>query len=292
MKDFKDKVALITGSAHGFGKVLAIESAKRGMKLALADVDESALTETVKQASDLGAEVISIPTDVTEETAVDHMVQTTKDKYGRIDLLINSAGVAVPGPIWELPTRDWDWILHADLLSQVYALKRVIPIMRQQEGHADILNVASMAGLVSSPLMPAYYATKFAVVGMTEAVEYDLQAAKANVGMHVFCPAFVHTDLQHSENHRPAAYSNTDDPYYSSDTFKQGQAFAEKDITTGMPLDKIPDIVFGALERDDFYILSHPGMNPAIVARAQSIPTGKGPDLAALAPFLEKTHDA
>ena len=126
---------------------------------------------------------------------------------GMISLLqaMNDAGVAVPGPIWELPTRDWEWILHADLMSQVYALRKVIPIMMKQENGGDILNVASAAGLLTAPGMPAYYATKFAVVGMSEAVAYDLQAYKQDkIHIHVFTPAFVQTHLMHSEEYRPA----------------------------------------------------------------------------------------
>lgn len=291
MKVFKNKVALITGAGHGFGRALSLEAAQRGMKLAIADIDKKALCKTENDIKKTGAKVISIPTDVTEEKDIDAMVKKTMAEYGEINLLINSAGVAIPGPIWELPTRDWEWILHADLMSQVWALKRVIPIMRKQKGHGDILNVASMAGLITSPLMPAYYATKFAVVGMTEAVEYDLQAEEANVGLHVFCPAFVQTDLYHTEEHRPEKYTDKSDPYYSSEIFKEGQKQAKKDITTGMPLDNVPKIIFKALEDDKFYILTHPGMNPAIVARAKNIPSGEGPDLKALAPFLEQTHE-
>lgn len=291
MKVFKNKVALITGAGHGFGRALSLEAAQRGMKLAIADIDKKALCKTENDIKKTGAKVISIPTDVTEEKDIDAMVKKTMAEYGEINLLINSAGVAIPGPIWELPTRDWEWILHADLMSQVWTLKRVIPIMRKQKGHGDILNVASMAGLITSPLMPAYYATKFAVVGMTEAVEYDLQAEEANVGLHVFCPAFVQTDLYHTEEHRPEKYTDKSDPYYSSEIFKEGQKQAKKDITTGMPLDNVPKIIFKALEDDKFYILTHPGMNPAIVARAKNIPSGKGPDLKALAPFMEETHE-
>lgn len=291
MKVFKNKVALITGAGHGFGRALSLEAAQRGMKLAIADIDKKALCKTENDIKKTGAKVISIPTDVTEEKDIDAMVKKTMAEYGEINLLINSAGVAIPGPIWKLPTRDWEWILHADLMSQVWALKRVIPIMRKQKRHGDILNVASMAGLITSPLMPAYYATKFAVVGMTEAVEYDLQAEEANVGLHVFCPAFVQTDLYHTEEHRPEKYTDKSDPYYSSEIFKEGQKQAKKDITTGMPLDNVPKIIFKALEDDKFYILTHPGMNPAIVARAKNIPSGKGPDLKALAPFMEETHE-
>lgn len=291
MKEFKNKVALITGAAHGFGRSLAIEAAKRGMKLALADIDEDALEKTLSDVKKIGAEAISIPTDVTDESQIDNMVNETMAKYNEINLEINSAGVAIPGLIWDLPTRDWEWILHADFMSQVWALKRVIPIMQKQKGPGDIVNVASIAGLVSSPSMPSYFATKFAVVGMTEAVEYDLQVAKSNIGLHVFCPAFVQTDLYHTENHRPAKYTDNSDPYYSSKAFKEGQERAKIDITTGMPIDKIPEIVFKAIEEDKFYILTHPALNPAIVGRAENIPSGKKPELKTLAPFMKQSHD-
>ncbi|PIO82381.1 short-chain dehydrogenase [Loigolactobacillus backii] len=290
MDNFKDRVILITGSAHGFGAAIAKEAAQRGMKLALADIDEPALKDIYDEVTTLGADAEMIPTDVTEETAVDNAVATTMKRFGQIDVLVNSAGVAVPGSIWELPTRDWEWILHADVMSQVYALQQVIPIMMKQPDGGDIINVASMAGLITSPLMPAYYTSKFASVGMTEAVEYDLQAAKANVHMHVFCPAFVQTDLYHSEQHRPAKYTNTSDPYYTSKVFKDGQKFAENDIKTGMSINTIPALIFTALEKNEFYILSHPAVNPLIVARAQGIVNGQGPDLNLITKYLDKTH--
>ena len=169
MKEFKNKVALITGSAHGFGKAIAQKAASRGMKLVLVDQDEEALNKVTDELSKT-TEVLKIVADVTEENNIYDAVDKAMDQFGEIDLLVNDAGVAVPGPIWELPTRDWEWILHADLMSQVYALRKVIPIMMKQENGGDILNVASAAGLLTAPGMPAYYATKFAVVGMSEAV--------------------------------------------------------------------------------------------------------------------------
>ena len=184
MKDFNGKVAFITGAAHGFGKAIATKAASLGMKLTLVDQDKEALSKVADELSK-STEVLKIVADVTEEKNVDNAVDEAMKKYNEIDLLVNDAGVAVPGPIWELPTRDWEWILHADLMSQVYALKKVIPIMMKQENGGDILNVASAAGLLTAPGMPAYYATKFAVVGMTEAVAYDLQAYKQDkIHMH------------------------------------------------------------------------------------------------------------
>ena len=262
MKEFKNKVAFITGSAHGFGKAIAQKAASRGMKLVLVDQDEEALNKVTDELSKT-TEVLKIVADVTEENNIYDAVDKAIDQFGEIDLLVNDAGVAVPGPIWELPTRDWEWILHADLMSQVYALRKVIPIMMKQENGGDILNVASAAGLLTAPGMPAYYATKFAVVGMSEAVAYDLQAYKQDkIHIHVFTPAFVQTHLMHSEEYRPAKYTDKTDPYYQSKAFKMGQEMAVKELTTGLPMDTVPDTIFKGLENNDFYILTHKGIAP------------------------------
>lgn len=279
MQDFKNKVMFITGAAHGFGKVIAEAGAKKGMRLAMVDIDEPALKETYQNVVAAGAEALMVAADVTKEASVDDAIDQTMAKFGQIDLLINNAGIALPGRIWELPTRDWEWIMHINLMSQVYAMKKVIPIMLKQKTHGDILNVASIAGLVDTPGMPSYHASKFASVGMTEATAYDLQRIKADIDMHVMCPGFVQTDLYHTENHRPAQYSDPSDPYYQSEAYLKGQAFAKYVITNGKPIDTIADTVFKALEENRFYILTHPEFNPLISDRVNRIVNDGKPDV-------------
>lgn len=279
MKDYKNKVMFITGAGHGFGKVISEAAAKKGMRLALVDIDEESLKETYNNIKSVGAEAIMMTADVTNEENVDKAINQTMDKFGQIDILVNNAGIALPGRMWELPTRDWEWIMHINLMSQVYANKRVIPIMLKQKDHCDIINVASIAGLVDTPGMPSYHASKFASVGMTEATEYDLQRINANISMHVMCPGFVQTDLYNSEKHRPKKYSNPDDPYYKSEAFLKGQEFAKYVITNGKPIDTIADTVFKALDENEFYILTHPEYNPLISDRVNKIVTGKNPDV-------------
>lgn len=288
--DFEGKVALITGAAHGFGEAIATQAAAQKMKLALLDQDQEALGQVVKKLKQ-STDVLEIVADVTEEEQVYAAVDKTMATYGQIDLLVNDAGVAVPGPIWELPTRDWEWILHADLMSQVYALRKVIPIMMKQENGGDILNVASAAGLLTAPGMPAYYATKFAVVGMTEAVAYDLQAVKQDkIRMHVFTPAFVQTNLMHSEEYRPDKYRDESDPYYQSESFKLGQKMAVDDLTAGLPIDFVGATIFDGLKNNDFYILTHKGIAPMAINRVKDAVEGRAPSLAKLMTYPDKTH--
>lgn len=282
MKDFKNRVALITGAAHGFGAELAQEAARRGMKLVLADIDEPALKRSVQQVADLGAQVESIVADVSLEEDVDKMVKAAMARFGQIDLLINDAGIALAGTVWQLPSRDWEWIMHVNLMSQVYAMQRVIPIMLKQKTPCHIVNVASIAGLIDTPGMPAYHASKFASVGLTEATAYDLQRAGANINLSVMCPGFVQTDLYHTEDRRPERYQAPDDPYYQSPTFKAGQQMAKYVIETGMPIDSIALTVFQAIEDDEFYILTHPVFNTLIGDRVKRIVNGDKPDVSVM----------
>ncbi|MFD1471709.1 SDR family NAD(P)-dependent oxidoreductase [Companilactobacillus mishanensis] len=279
MKEFKDKVMFITGAAHGFGTEIAKEGARRGMKLALVDIDEPALKRVYKEIAAMGAQVEMIPGDVTKEEDVDAAIDQAMKRFNQIDLLINDAGIALPGTVWQLPSRDWEWIMHVNLMSQVYAMQKVIPIMLKQKTHGAILNVASIAGLIDTPGMPAYHASKFASVGMTEATAYDLQRLGADIEMHVMCPGFVQTDLYHTESHRPAQYTDTSDPYYTSDVFKGGQQVSEFVIKNGMPIDSIALTVFQALEDEEFYILTHPVFNTMIGDRVKRIVNGDKPDV-------------
>lgn len=279
MKEFKDKVALITGAANGFGAEFVKEAACRGMRIAAVDIEKEEVEAICKIAREKGAEAIAIHADVTKPEEVERMVSETMAAYGQIDLLMNNAGVAIPGVVWELPLRDWEWIVHANLLSQVYAMRLVIPIMLKQGTPCHIMNTASVAGMITSNGMPAYHATKHAAVALAESVDYDLQAIGANIRISVYCPGFVQTDLHNYERHRPEQYRDDSDPYYKSASFFRGQKTAEHVIKTGMPIDSVGMSVFTALEDEDFYILTHPIYTTLIGKRVTDMLAGKGPNL-------------
>ena len=244
MKEFKGKVAIITGAANGFGKEFIKEAARRGMKIAAVDIEQDELEAACDEARKLNAEIVAIQADVTKHEDVERVVKTVMEKYAQIDLLMNNAGVAVPGFVWDLPVRDWEWITHANFLSHVYFMRLVIPVMLKQKTHCHIVNTASVAGMITSNGMPAYHATKHAAVALSESVSYDLQAIGADIAMSVYCPGFVQTDLHHCERHRPEQYSDPSDPYYKSPAFYAGQKTAETVIVTGMPIDSVGMRVF------------------------------------------------
>ena len=282
MKDFNNRVALITGAAYVFGREFVKVCDRRGMKIAAVDIEKDEVEAVGVLAREMGAETICIQADVTKFEDAEQTVKQVMDAYGQIDLLMNNAGVAVPGFVWDLPVRDWEWIVHANVLSHVYFMKLVIPIMIEQKTHCHIVNTASVAGMITSNGMPAYHATKHAAVALSESVSYDLQAIGADIAVSVYCPGFVQTDLHHSERHRPAQYTDTTDSYYTSPEFYAGQKTAENVIVTGIPIDSVGMRVFNAIEEEQFYILTHPIYSTLIGKRVTDMLGGKGPDLKSL----------
>lgn len=279
MKEFEGKVAVVTGAANGFGREFVKECARRKMKIAAIDIEGEEVKEVCRLAEELGAEsVLDMQADVTKFEDVERCVNRVMEAYGQIDLLFNNAGVAFSGSILDLPLRDWEWVMHTNVFSHVYFMKLVIPIMLKQKTHCNIVNVASVAGLMTSPGLTPYHTSKHAAVALSESVEMDLQAMGADIHLSVYCPGFVQTDLHHCERHRPQQYSDPSDPYYTSPAFYACQKAAEVSICTGMPIDSVGMRVFNAIEEDQFYILTHPQFGLIIGKRVQDMLSGKKPD--------------
>ena len=281
MKKFKDKVAVITGGANGIGLALAEEALKRKMKVVIADIHEKGLKRAETKLSDFEGDLLTVHMDVTEYSDMKNLAEKTLSEYGQVDILFNNAGVVVPGPVWELPLNDIDYIMQSNLYSIVYGLKAFVPIMSEQNTDAHIVNTASVAGLLSTKGMPTYHMTKFGNVGLTESVNYQLQAADSNIKMSVFCPGFIQTELHNCDKRRPDKFEiNLEEPYYNSETYKEGLKRAEHVITTGMPIDSIGMQVFQAIEDEEFYILTHDQYLPVIAHRMKNILNGQNPNIA------------
>ena len=280
MKEFKNKVALITGAGNGFGFEFTKEAVRRGMKLMLADIDAADLERTKQWVLEQGGTVETEVADLSLEEDADRLVRRTMETYGQIDLLMNNAGIAFGGLVTDLPSREWEWIFHINCMSHIYTMKRVIPIMEKQGTPCHILNVTSLAGLLTMGDMPSYYATKHFSTALAESEYYDLQRTGINnIKMSVFCPSYVHTDLHHYERHRPERYKiPADDPYYTSEAYKNELKKAEHVITTGSPVDTVGPLVFENIEKENFYIQMHPNTKPLIRHRMRDILKERNPD--------------
>lgn len=283
MKDCKGQVAVITGANNGFGKEFVKQAAMRGMKIVAVDI-ENDFTALEAVAKECGAEEFSaIQADVGLLEETEKVVKFFMDKYGRVDLFINNAGIAQFGDILTMPVRDWLWHTDTNYHAHIFFMRQVIPIMIEQGTPCQILNVCSVAGLLTTRGMPAYYASKHAAVALSECMAYELEEkGVTNITISIFCPGFIQTTLDKSETRRPARYQAPDDPFYQSEAFKRSLAICENVIATGKPLDGVGEYVFSCMERGDFYILYHPEHNPVILAQTQDVVTNGKPSLAGL----------
>ena len=174
MKEFRDKVAVVTGAASGIGRGLADRCVQEGMKVVLADIEEPALAQAESELKADGADVLAVLTDVSKASEVEALAQRTLEAYGAVHLLCNNAGVAAGSTAWESTINDWKWVLGVNLWGVIHGLQAFVPTMLEQDTESHIVNTASLAGLKSFFASAAYHVTKHAVVALSENLYYDL----------------------------------------------------------------------------------------------------------------------
>jgi NAD(P)-dependent dehydrogenase (short-subunit alcohol dehydrogenase family) len=278
MQDFKDKVAVVTGAASGIGLALAKRFASEGAKLVLVDIEQAALEQAAAQLPS-GTEVMTSITDVSNAEQMDALAHQTFERFGTLHVLCNNAGVGGGnGPVWELSTRDWQWVLGVNLWGVIHGVrvfgKRLV---EQNEGY--IINTASVAGLTSNAGLGPYNVSKHGVVTYSETLFAELKVRKSAVGVSVLCPAFVATKIHESERNRPADLKNAPKSLSPERLaqVKQGRELIASLVASGQAPDAIADKVIGALRERKFYILTHPEMAPLIEQRIKNVLTGADP---------------
>jgi NAD(P)-dependent dehydrogenase (short-subunit alcohol dehydrogenase family) len=191
--DYRNKVVLITGAGSGFGRLAAQKFSQAGAKLALSDINESSLQETVKMLSDSEGECTAKQCDVTDETSVKSFVDHTVDTYGQLDAAINNAGAA--HPITRLADCDeqmLDLMLNVNVKGVFFCMKHEIQHMLKQDAGV-ILNLSSAAGVIGAPGLAPYSASKHAVIGLTKSAVADYSAN--NIRINTLCPSFATTPM-------------------------------------------------------------------------------------------------
>lgn len=193
MRDFEDRVALITGGGSGLGRASARLLAGRGARVVIADLDADGGAETVAECEATGGEAVFRRTDVTVEDDVEAAVRTAVDTWGSLDVAINNAGINGPTkPVADYTLEEWNHVLAVNLNGIFLALRHEIPQMLAQGGGA-IVNTSSGAGLVGFAALPAYVASKHAVLGLTKAAA--LAYVKQGVRINAVCPGSTRTPL-------------------------------------------------------------------------------------------------
>ncbi len=193
MNDLENsKVVIITGASSGIGAAVARRLARDGMRLTLAARRLDKLEQVAAEVDALGGEAFVVQTDVRNRDEIQRMVEATLERWGRIDVLLNNAGMGHDKPLFRLKPEKIRDEIHLNLIAVIECAQVVLTVMlRQKSGH--IINVASMAGLVAMPSLSIYSASKFGVVGFSDALRQELRGS--GISVSTFCPGYTPTEL-------------------------------------------------------------------------------------------------
>jgi NAD(P)-dependent dehydrogenase (short-subunit alcohol dehydrogenase family) len=269
MKEFRDRVAVVTGGASGIGRALAERFGAEGMKVVLADVEEEALRQAEAEFREKDVDLLAVRTDVSKAEDIEKLAQQTLDAFGAVHIVCNNAGVAGAwGPAWANTLDDWNWIMGVNLWGVIHGVRTFLPIMleRGEEGH--IVNTASLAGLM--PGRGIYGVTKQAVVALSESMYNDLKVADAKIGVSVLCPGWVNTKIIDAERNRPAELGKTITAVPDAQR-EQMEEVVRNFLKNGLQPSAVADQVFDAIQNDKLYIITHPDMDFIIKERFDNI---------------------
>jgi NAD(P)-dependent dehydrogenase (short-subunit alcohol dehydrogenase family) len=279
MKDFKGKVAVVTGAASGIGRALATRFASEGMKVVLSDVEERALADAERDLKAKGATTLAVRADVAKAADVEALAKKTVETFGGVHVLCNNAGVVTAGLFWELTPTDWEWVVGVNLWGVIHGSRVFVPIMLGQDTPCHIVNTASMAGLVSSPFNSVYNITKHAVVALSESLHQDLRVVGGKVGVSVLCPGWVNTRIMEAERNRPAVLASGKPAREPTEQEQMMEQVVRQLLASGLSPEHVADCVFGAIRDERFYVLTHPELKGMIRARMEDILEERSPSL-------------
>jgi NAD(P)-dependent dehydrogenase (short-subunit alcohol dehydrogenase family) len=275
MQNFEGKTAVITGAASGIGLALAERAAEARMNVVLADIEEKALEHAVQRIEARQVRAIGVPSNTMIEESVREVAERAIDEFGKVHLVCNNAGVAstvnAGKPVWEIPDRDWDWVMGVNFYGVLYGIRAFVPHMLEHGESAHIVNTASLAALL--PGGGTYGVSKHGVLALTEGLQRDFADRGANINASVLCPGFVNTNIHAAERNRPeemAAGASTPEQDAMMTALMQDMLSKGKDPS------EIAEIVFKSISEGRFYILPHPAWDEFVLGRVQQV-IARGP---------------
>ena len=262
MKDFQGRVAVVTGGGGGIGAALAEAFAARGARVVLADLHLGAAEDVAERLRAAGAEAVAVRTDVTDRDAVRALADETLRHYGGVHIVCNNAGIALFGEMAQATHADWEYTMRVNFWGVVHGVEAFVPRLLAQKQGGHIVNTASMAGLVGMQWLGVYCASKFAVVGLSEALNREL--APRGIGVSVLCPMIVETNINaNSLRNRPKDLRNPDH------TDQPPDIEAGSMVGSVIPPDEVGRRVVRAIDRNDLYVLTHPEQREILRRRAR-----------------------
>jgi NAD(P)-dependent dehydrogenase (short-subunit alcohol dehydrogenase family) len=264
MTDIAGRVAFVTGAASGIGYSLAKSFAARGAKVMLADKNAENLTQAEDMLRTIGADVASVVCDVTSLGSVKNAAQATLDRFDKVHIVVNNAGVPMGGRPGRIPMEDWRWVMDINVIGVAHGVEVFTPILQAQGEGGHFLNTASMAGLMGQAGVAPYVASKFAVVGYSEALRDEV--ATDNIGVSVLCPGYVKTGIHSAMFDRPSLRT-------TADMASKGKGYGgmKNLIENGTDPDEIASWALDCVVDDRFYIFTNPEIREGFAARNAAI---------------------
>jgi NAD(P)-dependent dehydrogenase (short-subunit alcohol dehydrogenase family) len=257
------KVAVVTGAASGIGRALAEAFAREGSAVVIADHDTHAGENVAAAIQDAGGDALAVAVDVSDLGAIERLATTVVDRYGRVDVLCNNAGVSTFNLMRDQSIDEWRWVVDVNFWGVVHGLHTFLPIMRAQGTPGHVVNTASIGGLLTgAAVIGPYCATKAAVVSVSETLAQELALDESPIGVSVLCPSSVDTRMMESDRNRPPALGverRTEMAEAWHGAIKDGLTGP-----TGQKPSQVAERVLHAIRNDEFWIITHDDLLPTV----------------------------
>jgi NAD(P)-dependent dehydrogenase (short-subunit alcohol dehydrogenase family) len=260
MQDVEGRVAFITGGSSGIGRGIALAFARAGMQVVISGRKQEHIDESLAEFAAAGVDVDTMRLDVTDAGAVEAAAEETVRRHGRVDVLVNNAGIGLTGPVMGATARDWDWLIDVNIRGVGNGIRSFVPHIRAHGQGGHVVTTASMAGLL--PIVAGLYSmTKGAVIALSEALAIEL--APEGIGVSAYCPGPVHSNIATGVSRRPTEYGDS------------GYAPPDPARFTGPPPPYMSYVeagerVLAGVRRNDLFILTHPEFRDGVRDRFET----------------------
>jgi NAD(P)-dependent dehydrogenase (short-subunit alcohol dehydrogenase family) len=258
MGDLVGKTAFVTGGASGIGLAIGRAFAGAGMRVMLADIEAKPLEQAIEAFKGNLPEVRGVVCDVRDYADVERAARRTVEAFGKVHVVCNNAGVTGSAGTDNISLQDWQWVIGINLMGVVHGVKAFLPLLKAHGEGGHIVNTASMAGFLSDTGFGAYTASKFAVVGISEALSTELEPQ--GIGVSILCPGWVATRISESRRNWPNEYG------VPPPRGPLAERFAEL-VRNGMAPSDVAALVLKAVQNNELYVFTHPDMRPWLEKR-------------------------